>query len=629
MGAPFALRWVENAMVATDRAVWGYWRLRGDGVDVTDRALAGLAVGQLLLVREPWPIRRWAASLDGATVDPAPGWYGYLDAVAGYLHSRAVSRPAAFVGVRIATPERTERPGPDTGMAPEATDLAWWRTRLEEVGRLLGSAGLAVRPAWADELRWLVEIPDGSVRHHRDHLIVKGDAGREYVALLEPERIPPAGGDWLRRYQGLEGDIEAVVGWEPGEDGTLRTWPRFVVRAGTAGELDALADDLVVSYRAVGIELVRPRGQAALFWETRPGGPAPTGPPPGRCPAGALYRPASDSCLDLGDRRGPYVGTTGASWSTPVCFDPLRSRPEDPTTTVAVAGGPGEGKTSLAHLLVYQMLLRGASVVVVDHNGDAKAILDLPGTAGGSLLELGEGHAGLLDPFRLGEGPGQSAVLAAGVLTAILSGRQDPPSADAVLAAASAEAAEPSPSLLRALQRCDPRSLFHIDPDGPGWQLLAGSGGERPAMEAGAGQATVISLSTSQQPAGIAAAVALAATAWTQRLVGDRPPGVPTALVVDQAGAVTTNPVGRALLRRVARPPLDSLILVSRLSANLAGLGPYSGWFSFRPTDGADDDARLGSLRNGQCLFSDRLGRRGVLDVDVLLAAPALSALGW
>lgn len=179
-------------MVVTDRAVWGYWRLGGDRVEVADEAVAELAAGQLLLVREPWPVRRWAGSLDDATADPAPGWYGYLDGVAGYLRSRAVSRPAAFVGARVATPERTERTGPDAGIAPDAADLAWWRTRLEEVGRLLASGGLALRPAWADELRWLVRrsftrsaqappepagVPDVSVRHHKDHLIVRGTPG--------------------------------------------------------------------------------------------------------------------------------------------------------------------------------------------------------------------------------------------------------------------------------------------------------------------------------------------------------------------------------------------------------------------------------------------------------------------
>src|SRR5207245_9209220 len=62
---------------------------------------------------------------------------------------------------------------------------------------------------------------------------------------------------------------------------------------------------------------------------------------------------------ELGDRTGPYLGTSGGRTVTPVHFDPLAAARENRPTAIAITGTSGAGKTTLSRPLGYPLALPG------------------------------------------------------------------------------------------------------------------------------------------------------------------------------------------------------------------------------------------------------------------------------
>lgn len=434
----------------------------------------------------------------------------------------------------------------------------------------------------------------------------------------------------------LAESIDAVAELEhavsAGQMPLVYAWARLAVSAPSQAELARAVGDLTDSYRDLGIVLVRPSGdQLSLFAEALPGGRLRRRCHQQRQPVLTLAGSMFHATSDLGDGTGPYLGVTVGERRSPVHFDPLAAALANRPTTVAICGAPGEGKTTLAQLLVYQMTLRGAAVVAVDPKGDAHGLCGLPGMEDAQQVRLGPEQAGLLDPFVVATDPAEARLLAVSTLQALLPPGQGAAVEHALLRCAHEESTTESPSLLGAVRglrssRTDAvraagaalDALAHY-PLGrlcfsrePGYPREPGSPREagrdrlsstldalaryplgRRSLSRDAGRnrlrlspGTLILLSfpgidlpaPGLDPADHSLAERLAVAvmglvgALCNRLVADSPPNLPKAVMFDEAWAITQSTVGRALVQRLARTGRSrnaALLLVSQNAGDL------------------------------------------------------------
>lgn len=126
----------------------------------------------------------------------------------------------------------------------------------------------------------------------------------------------------------------------------------------------------------------------------------------------------------LGDESGPYYAQTTGQAAETTRLDPLAAPKANLPGGIALVGQPGGGKTFNALALAYQSALRGITTLYIDPKGDAKGLAELPELGDVSLLELGTGLPGLLDPFTLSESRQRGMLLALDTLTMLLGGQE-------------------------------------------------------------------------------------------------------------------------------------------------------------------------------------------------------------
>jgi hypothetical protein len=434
-------------------------------------------------------------------------------------------------------------------------------------------------------------------------------------------------------------------------------WPRFVVAAGSPGELDSRVDALVAAYRDMGIQLARPAGdQLSLFMETLPGDQLRVAAYEQRQALVTLAGGMFTATTDLGDHCGPYLGETTGRTRAPVHFDPLAAARRNLPTAVAVTGAPGGGKTHLAELLLYQLALRGAWGLMVDPKNEAGGFARLPDLPNVKVVTLDDDHRGLLDPFKLATTRAEASLLAVDVLRLLLPPGLGPEHEAALLDACRREGEVKRPCLSGAVARLAKSAvgaplaetlrtvatlpLAALCFEGEGATPLPTDGHVLVVQTQG-----LILPDAGTQPAEFTVAdrfavtVMYLVTSLAARLA-DAAPAQAKVIVLDEAWALTASRQGRALVQRLARTGRSkntALVLVSQNAADF--LGPevqnnFSAKFAFRSTqddevqavlkllgvDPSEEHSRaLRTLANGECVFADVEGRLGTVQIDLVL----------
>jgi hypothetical protein len=610
------------------------------------------------------------------------------------------------------------------GVRVPAAQLRWlvrrafWRGLPEPAGRL--RAG----PAWGGEL---VALAGGTIRNEARKVVLEQDAGESHQAVLTvgwfAEELAFPGAEWLYRYEQVPGHIEASVRFRvvpPREvakhagrklaDITdqvghisrtssvvpihvgraletaralefavtkdqaplLYSHARFIVSATESESLDSAVTRLCNAYRDLGIELVRPRGdQLRLFIESIPGGSMGTTTyeqvKAVQTLGGSMFR----ATAALGDGTGPYIGYTLGSGHTagvrvPVHYDPLAAALRNRATVAAITGSLGGGKTTFAELLVYQAVLRGAQVTVVDPKGDALKLPSVPGLGGARVIDLGPGpeYRGLLDPFSLGEDSSEGALIAADTCQSILGlgrDRRDRQDLNAVIRACHAESGIEHPTLAGVARRLraepDPEvaaagETLESIAELPLGRLCLAPGGKAVApLRVNEGGLTIIGFAGLKLPAPgsatedwalserLSVSVMYLTAQMLRHLVEASDRSRPKLLMFDEAWALTASGQGSALIQRMARMGRSkntATLLVSQNAIDLTDervTNCISAKFAFRAIDDNEvaailalldleptpaHKAAITRLETGQCLFADLDGRRGAMAVDLV-----------
>lgn len=716
----------SDGLVVSRDARWTYWRVQTVTYDVLGpgqrvrlalgaaAALAGLreASCHLIVVSRPWSVDAWRAALvatESAASPASHAWAAYADQMARHLDLAGCTRRQVYLGVRA--PSRLDADAAGRSLA--TSELRARPASAEELAALLAPGARCTDPAALG--------PGQSIRNHPHHLELTGGERSWHTTTLAMARFPSymdfPGCEWLYRPEGLIRpgvEIAASVRFEvvpprraskdaarkladatdqaahiagtrsalplglvDSIDGAaelehlvsasqtplLYSWPRLSVGAWSRQDLEEVVGDIVDSYRDLGIELVRPRGdQLSLFLEAMPGDRLRRRSYQQRQPVITLAGSMFHATGELGDSTGPYIGFTLGTKRSSVHFDPLAAAQANRPTTVAICGAPGEGKTTLAQLLVYQMALRGAAVVTADPKGDAQGLLDLPGMEDAQQVALGPEHAGLLDPFHLAANPAEARLLAVGVIQSLMPPSLGPALEHTLLACAASESSTRSPCLLGVVRRlCRSRSPVARSA-GAALEALselplsrlcfAEPWRARKPLRFSPGCVMALSFPGIDLPAPgldpsdhtlaerLAVCVIGLVTALCNRLVTNSAANMPKVAMFDEAWAITQSRVGRALVQRLARTGRSrntAVILVSQNAGDLADetvTNNVGSAFCFRSTDEVEvadvlrlahveptpeHGALIANLRNGQCLFRDLEGRTGVLEVDLVL----------
>jgi hypothetical protein len=434
-------------------------------------------------------------------------------------------------------------------------------------------------------------------------------------------------------------------------------FPRFAVAAPDARELEARVGELIEAYRDLGIELIRPGGdQLSLFLEAIPGDRLRVRAYEQRQALVTLAAGMFMATTELGDGSGPYIGETTGRSREPVHYDPLLAAQRNLPTAVAITGQPGAGKTHLAELLLYQLTLRGAWGLMIDPKNEAHRFASLPGLGNVRMLEIGQEHEGLLDPFAVAEDRPRGALLAADVLRLLVPGDLSAEHEAALLEACRLEADAQWPSLRGVSDRLVTGSP-HARQLGetirtvgrlPLARLCFSSNGGQPLLPDD--HLTILQMQGLTVPdAGtptrdytladrLSVAVMYLVTVFAGKLA-DAQRAQAKAIVIDEAWALTASRQGRALVQRLARTGRSkntALLLVSQNAADF--LGPevqnnFSAKFAFRSTQDdevhavcrllgveptAEHHRAVRTLGNGECIFSDTTGRVGTVRIDLV-----------
>jgi hypothetical protein len=709
----------HDGLAVSGDAAWRYWQVPTVAYDVLGpgqrtrlalgaaAALASLrqASCHLIVISRPWSVGAWRAGLEVTGGENGHAWAAYSDEVAKHLEAAPCTRRQVYLGIREGSRD------PEPGRCLVTSELRAVPATAQDLEWL-------VRRSWWRGLGTTTSPPSAgiSIQNRPDCLVVGQQGQSSYVAFLALARFPRLlelpGGEWLYRFESVARDgieIDASVRFEvvpprrasrdaarkladatdqavhiggtrssipiglaesidaaaelehqvsSSQTPLIYSWSRLAVSAGSPAELDAAVADLTDSYRDLGIELIRPRGdQLGLFLEAMPAGALRKRSYQQRQPVITLAGSMFHATTELGDHIGPFIGRSRRS---SVHFDPLAAALANRPTTVAICGAPGEGKTTLAQLLVYQMALRGAAVVTADPKGDAQGLLQLAGMEEAQRVALGPEHPGLLDPFRLFRDLAEARLAAVGILGALL-----PPSLASgmehiLLSCAARESTSHSPCLMGMVRRLgrSPSSLARSAGNAlealaelPLGRLCFADAPSREQLRFKPGAVIALSfpgidlpapgLAPSEQTLAerLAVGVMGLVTALCNRLVADSTANLPKAVMFDEAWAITQSQVGRALVQRLARTGRSrntALLLVSQNAGDLADetvTNNVGAAFCFRSTDEAEiaDVLRLAhveptaehallvaNLHNGHCLFRDLDDRVGVLEVDLV-----------
>jgi hypothetical protein len=506
-------------------------------------------------------------------------------------------------------------------------------------------------------IRFRLVPPREAAKHVDDRIAAARDQAANIAQAGAP--LPLGVAEGARAAQELE------LALEKSRLPLVYAWPRWVVAAATEVEMWERVESLTAIYANMGFRLACPTGdQLALFYESFPGGRTRVSAYEQKMAVATLAGAMPHATDALGDGHGPYIGGAGViGGRAPVLFDPLEAAAVNRSPAIAITGAPGNGKTTLASLLTYQLRLRGVWTVLLDPKGEANGLADLPGLGRVETIRLDHSYRGALDPWVIEPDPGRAQTVAADMCRYLLPVRHWQEAEGDVLAAAGVIASEPEPSLHKVVEHLKASDQPAARAAGsvlasltryPLAELCFAEGGRQPLDLADA--LTVVQFDSLVPPD-----ARLAPSDWevTDRLAMGLLHGIailagrlmtltsqPRALVIDEAHVLTRSSAGQALIDRVASMARSkdlamilitqraSDLLAARVDANIGarfafGLentaGDAAGGSEVDATlkflglpDTAETRAVLTSLGNGECLFRDLDRRVGRLQVDLV-----------
>jgi hypothetical protein len=444
-------------------------------------------------------------------------------------------------------------------------------------------------------------------------------------------------------------------------------WHRLIVTAPTRQLCVRRVEAVIEHYRDIGIDVVNSTGdQFSLLCESLPGDRLRLSSYVQRQPLYTIAGGMPTATVELGDRVdagagwiGPYIGETLGRARSIVHFDPLVAAARNRPTAVAITGEPGGGKTTLAMLLIYQLALRGATVVAIDPKGDAEPLAEYLRTSGrrARVLPLNSAAPGLLDPFSFGTDLAEKRTMATETLRLLLP-RMSEERESAMIQAVGAVAGTERPSLGKVVRHLE-------QAEDPAWKntgavmrsisemrlarlCFAPSAGQQIDAE---GWTTVFTLAGLTLPSTtisrddysyeqrLSVALLYLVAQFARKLVNGIDRAAPKAIFLDEAWAITSTPEGAKLVpevSRMGRSRNTALILVSQNAGDLLNeqvTNCLSSVFAFRSTERAEvanvlsllgvapsdeHKAVLRGLGNGECILRDLDDRAGRIGIDLV-----------
>jgi hypothetical protein len=454
---------------------------------------------------------------------------------------------------------------------------------------------------------------------------------------------------------------------------------RVVVEASSEQELKERCQLIIDHYKNMGILVVWSTGdQLSLFLEGMPndrvrmqsyyqrhelnimgaGVPAATG-------------GAGDSVLVEPDGRekgwlGPYIGYTTSRVVEPVFLSIHSAIAKDNPPGLIITGSPGSGKSFTAFTITYNMALSGVQTIYIDPKMDALPLKTLPGCEDAMIVDLREGHDGLLDPFQLGENVGEVLDLVTSTIDLLVGGT------NTLSSIAQSELSKSITSTIKnrfpTMNKLTEVLLNSKEPDAaalgeklnifrrlPFARLCfsdARKGQDVPHLTLDR-KLTIITLYGLEMPTAetpkssytqrnqLAVSILFLLTSFTRRLMtsttttGEK--NLPKAIVIDEAWAVTSTPQGAKLILEVARMGRSlntAIALVSQNAGDFTGEGVTSSVstkMAFRTKDtqeiknvlnffGLPNEQKnqdvVRNLRRGECLLQDADGRIARVLID-------------
>jgi len=450
---------------------------------------------------------------------------------------------------------------------------------------------------------------------------------------------------------------------------------RIAVEASTEDQLKERCQAVIDHYKRMGILVVWSSGdQLDLLLEGMPSdrvrlssyyqrhelGIIGAGVPAGSGGAGDLPEQKPDGSIS--GWLGPYIGYTTSRVTDPVFLSLHSALAKDNPPGLVITGSPGSGKSFTAFTLTYNMVLSGVKTIYIDPKMDALPLKTLPGCEDAMIVDLREGHDGLLDPFQLGETDGERIDLVLDTIKMLIG--------DKLTSIAEAELSKSIKIVLKdrypSMNKLTEVLLNSRIPDAaalgerlsiirklPFARLCFSTisrGNEIPHLTLDS-RLTIITLLGLEMPSSLtpkssystrnqlAVAVLFLLTSFTRRLMisNEIEKYLPKAIVIDEAWAITSTDQGAKMVLEVARMgrSLNTVIvLVSQNAGDFLGenvTNSVSVKMAFRTKNEAEIDNVLSffalpkdaphrkvirELNRGECLIQDADGRVALVRID-------------
>lgn len=362
---------------------------------------------------------------------------------------------------------------------------------------------------------------------------------------------------------------------------------------------------------------------------------------------------------------GPYLGYTTSRVVEPVFLSLHSALATNAPPALVITGSPGSGKSFTAFNLTYNMVVSGVKTVLIDPKMDSLMLTSLPGCEDSNLVDLNNGHDGMLDPFLMGETEGEKIDLVMDSIIMFIGG------INSISTVAQAELSKAIKIVLRdrypSMNKLTEILLASNNPDAaalgeklsiirklPYARLCFANPGRGNEIETLTlkSQLTVITLfgldiPTSDTPKDdystrnrLAISILFLLTSFTRSLMLSSARGkdfTPKAIVIDEAWAITSTAQGAKMVNEVARMGRSlntAMVLVSQNAGDFLGenvTNSVSTKMAFKTTDENEInnvlkffnlpmDRRnqdvIRNLKTGECLLKDASGRIARVAID-------------